>query len=96
MHTIDEAIEILEAMKAGKTIQIRVYDPIGWADRVKPHCDKMPDFLRFTFRVKPEPIEFWVNAYPEGYGRLYTTKEEALKSSGTNYVQTIKLVEAEE
>jgi hypothetical protein len=71
--TIDEMIAVLQAAKAGKQIQINVSDK--WTD-----LDANPSFGApiNSYRVKPEPREWWVNVYdgePNGY--IHTTKAKA-------------------
>ena len=61
MNTIDEAIAILQAMKEGKKIQYRSSDGL-WADR---ELCLLPDFVAFTYRIKPVPKEIWVNEYED-------------------------------
>lgn len=78
--TPDQIIEVVTAFKNGKTIQF--YDKVcnkGWLDANNP----VWAFDKITYRVKPEPIELWVNVYngiEETY--VYETKAEALNCVG--------------
>lgn len=74
MNTIDEAIEILQAMKEGK--QIQVYAENKWQDSALKKS--VPNFFHLTYRIKPEPREIWVNVYPGGRcGEGHNSKREA-------------------
>lgn len=75
--TIDEQIEILQAIKAGKIIQWKRNCSTQWVD-----CGTMPavpDFARFEYRIKPDPktLEVWINIYDDGGVAMYTKKENA-------------------
>jgi len=65
--TVDEVIELLQAVKDGKQVQFKrkgTFDP--WRD-VGPEWDT--DFLNlawFAYRVKPQPIECWIPVSPNG------------------------------
>lgn len=84
MNTIDEAIEILQAMKEGKTLQIQVSG--GWTDRAST---ALPLFDNFTYRVKPEPVFDWVvEVQTTGYNKKwersvwkYALTEQEMKKS---------------
>ena len=60
MNTIDEAIEVLQGMKEGKSVQVEVHDNF-WEDR---DTDEMPDFYNLDYRVKPEPREWTMTVCP--------------------------------
>jgi hypothetical protein len=47
-----------------------------------------------TYRAKPKPLEFWVNQYNWGFGRLYPTKAEAEKKADPERIRCIRLIEA--
>ena len=77
MNTIDEAIEILKAMKEGKKLQLK-NSKGKWVDRHPDTEMFMPDFCRMGYRIKPEPREIWVNVYPDGRcGEGHNSKREA-------------------
>ena len=62
MNTIDEAIEVLEGIKEGKSVQVEVHDNF-WEDR---DTDEMPDFYNLEYRIKPEPREFHITLNSNG------------------------------
>ena len=77
MNTIDEAIEILKAMKEGKKLQLK-NSKGKWVDRHPDTEMFMPDFCRMGYRIKPEPREIWVNVYPHNQlGGAHATREDA-------------------
>lgn len=79
MNTIDEAIEILQAMKEGKQVEYKSGD--SWTHLAYQGSSYLPNFYHLTYRIKPEPREIWVNIPFNGYDlRAYTTREEALTS----------------
>ena len=55
MNKIDEAIKILQAMKAGKVIQYET--PQGWKDS----GIDLPNFAGHDYRVKPEPRTWYLS-----------------------------------
>lgn len=71
--TPDQIIEVVTAFKNGKKIESRNKVIGGWTD-------SNPDwnFFCFDYRVKPEPMELWVNVYESGDHYVYTAKEKAL------------------
>ena len=54
---IDNAIDVLQAMKAGKPVQVRSGD--AWLNRQN---NELPNFMVHTYRVKPEPREFYITS----------------------------------
>lgn len=58
--THDEIIAVVQAHKAGKTIQIgSKHEKALWYDTANPTWN----FAHFNFRVKPEPRIIYVNEY---------------------------------
>ncbi len=78
--TPDQIIEVVTAFKNGKTLQCKDKNFNGeWIDVPHP----IWNFALVDYRVKPEPIELWVNVYngiEETY--VYETKAEALNCAG--------------
>ncbi len=78
--TIDEMIGVLQAAKAGKTIQHQW----GYSGKESKWIDIDTDnlaqnFVDYEYRVKPEPREFWVMIFSNGknMGSNKDSKEEA-------------------
>ena len=61
LNTYDEAIEVLIALKNGKVVQMYDARNGGYGT---PQLDesRLPNFLSFKYRVKPEPREFYISA----------------------------------
>ena len=74
LNTLDEAIEILAGMKAGKSLQVKTHE--HWQTRI-PHAPELPNFGHYKYRLKPEPLERWVNVFANGGSAIHETKEEA-------------------
>ena len=67
---IESAVDVLQRYKAGETIQCQLNDL--WIDLRDPQFN----FGATNYRVKPEPVEFWMNVSPIA-NRNFDTKEEA-------------------
>ncbi len=68
MNTIDEMIEVLQAIKEGKAIEYQ-YNRDNW----KVWSDLIgsaPDFYEYTFRVKKEQRRHWCIDYTHTYAGL--------------------------
>ena len=76
--TIDEYIVLLEAMKAGKPIELRSIHHEGWRSNWAD-CVKLtpPNFALFEYRAKRVPVECWANVLPDGSLAYHQTKESA-------------------
>ena len=75
--SIDAMIEVLQAAKEGKAIQVRqaLSTPTTWRATVP-----LWDFERNEYRVKPEPRTVWLVEKPDGSlsGRTYVSRDHAL------------------
>lgn len=73
--TIDEMIAVLQAHKAGKTVQFldsRSNDETSWSDLTTG----IFNFGLHDYRIKPEPREWWIHMYPnESCPTIHTRKE---------------------
>jgi len=58
----DEMIEVIQAHKDGKTIQLRHKNQPKWVDFSKP----LWNFDNTDYRVKPEPREFYIDLNSNG------------------------------
>lgn len=72
-NTIPEAFEVLEALQNNKAVQIRelgVTDPAAgvWRDRNVLAKDVLPDFIKYQYRVKEEPV--WLHTFSTANGRV--------------------------
>lgn len=96
---IDKAMEILQAKKDGKIVQRKSEDG-EWVDWSWSDTGLVADLGYFQIRVKPEPIEIWVNVYPDGHSLPHDSKADAeaaiVSSSGqvaSRFVRTAHLRE---
>jgi hypothetical protein len=73
--------EIVKAYKEGKQIQYYSHTKNKWVDESNPEF-----FENLDYRVKPEPLELWVNVYANNVV-LHRT-EEVARISACNPVRT--------
>ena len=62
--THDEMIEVIQAHKNGKVIQVRTAPSALWCTTIVPNWN----FGFLEFRVKPQPKEYWLIPYKEKLG----------------------------
>lgn len=75
--TPNEMITVLRHFETGGKVQFRIISRVpdlDWQDAVSP----IWNFDEFEYRIKPKPLELWVNLYPDGTSSPYETKKEAL------------------
>ena len=85
--TPSEMIEVLQHFEAGGNVEFRSTiddDYLVWQDAVAPAWN----FDDFEYRIKPKPLELWVNVYPEprssvGYV-FYKSEDNAIRFRGVN------------
>lgn len=56
-NTYDEMIEVIQALKAGKRVEVRAHGGCAWISRP---ADRAPNFWDNTYRVAREPVRLWV------------------------------------
>lgn len=81
--TPDQIIEVVTAFKNGKKIEYYVKISRQWKEITDPSWN----FNDYKYRVKPEPMELWVNLYADGSGLGYTKEVSALSGVGTYTVR---------
>jgi len=77
-----EKIKVMQAYLEGKTIQFRLWkedDFTDWGSDAEPQWN----WGAVEYRVKPEPLELWVNIYDNGAVLTYKSEEEARGNVGT-------------
>lgn len=80
---IDEMMVVLQAAKAGKEIQASFPGEEGWR-----RYDIHYTVSMMNLRVKPEPMEIWVNWYERGKnGYAYASKTTADAQRGGTATQ---------
>ena len=90
--TPQEIIDVVTAFRDGKAIECIFKigsDPI-WGSLSPQHEF---DFSRFNYRVKPKPMELWVNIYPDEKLTFYLSREEADKLKAPNRIRRIRVRE---
>ena len=70
--THDEMIAVITAHKEGKAIECSLKGFNAWLPMLNGW-----DFSAFNYRIKPGPIEMWVNAYPSGALHRYRSEHDA-------------------
>ena len=83
-----EIIDVVQADKNGREIEFRYGDEGSWHHRGSP----IWDFITYDYRVKPEPLEFWVNVYNE-FRDAFDTEDEANAERCCGVLKTIKVRE---
>jgi len=83
-------IMVMEAYEDGAKIEHTVqHQNLPWLNINKPSWD----WTRYEYRVKPEPLTFWVNVYPDGtHGATWCSKQEAIRAE-TKSTRTVKMQE---
>lgn len=76
---LKELLPVMQAWIESKPIEVRTH-PNGHWEVYRGTC---PDFDHelWSWRIKPEPREYWVNVYNGWLGNLYPTKETANKDA---------------
>lgn len=67
-------LPLVQALADGKTIQIKTV--AGWYDNEDPTFTYIYD----QYRIKPEPLECWVNVYPS-CGVAYQSEQKAKENA---------------
>lgn len=96
-RTIDEMVAVMIAARDGKKIQfLAIRDSEGhpitteWRDwGPNPYCW---DWIRFDYRVKPEPRRIYVHEYKQGIATDFFPTKELAESAGQKYVDYVRTV----
>jgi hypothetical protein len=80
MKTTAEKIAIMQAFERGEDVEFCDHAETLWYETREP----VWDWSHADYRIKPKLIEGWVNVYPEGYGSLYASREDADRHSMFN------------
>lgn len=94
MKSLKQKIEVMQAAEDGKDIEIKGTKLSG--DYWHTNSEYCWDWANFDYRIKPEPIEFWVNVYSGHTGSRYATKETAESNAEHGVLRTIKMQEVTE
>lgn len=101
MKTLEQKIEVMKAALDGKIIEF--YDKSDEAWRVIlgdngmwTLDDEEWNWKEYDYRIKQEPMEFWVNVYEPNTGICYgfhETKSGAASGKSHDCIKTIKVRE---
>lgn len=75
MMTIDEQYEVVKAAKEGRAVE-RLSSSGLWFSFTGIYFD----FVQYTYRVKREPLELWVNIYDK-HTPTHSTREQAIEKA---------------
>jgi hypothetical protein len=87
-----EYIEIIQGWLGGKTIQLENAEN-NWSDI---HGTPTWDFAYSNYRIKPEPLECWVNVYSNESMCVYSGEKEAKCSPDSSVVIVRRAVHMKE
>lgn len=95
MNTVDEAIEVLKALKEGKKLEVKLFhaDARRWAEWDSP---RLPDFMSYDYRVKKEPRVVYIKEAEntkELGNYAYSSEAKAWASGATHGVLLRKFAE---
>ena len=81
----------MQAALDGKEIELD--DGNGWRLSFVPKNHAW-DWANYDYRIKQQPMEFWVNVYRGGYiGIGHETEKQAVDINEDNIIKTIKVRE---
>ncbi len=101
MKSLKERIAIEQAFLDGKETEWRLDDGGIW-DKIYTGQNKdgyIFNWGKFDYRIKQEPMEFWVNVYEPNAGICYgfhETKNGAVSGKSPDCIKTIKVMEVTE
>ena len=82
--THDEMIAVIAAHRDGEAIQIRGHGDSPWTE-VQDGDSPRWLFALCDYRIKPEPLECWVNVYGDGSSTSYRTEERARQQNSIHF-----------
>jgi len=95
MKDLATKIKIMQAALDGKEIDRYVGPTYGWLGLDNPK-EVNYDWTNQDYRIKPEPMEFWVNVYENRSGYLHRSKASAKDCLQSGSGKTIKVREVME
>ena len=92
--TLKEKIEVMQAALDGKEIEYKNCASNKWNKCSEPEMN-FEYWGCGDYRIKPEPMEFWVNVYNCDDIEIFTHKESAEIAGRctSNFIKTIKVRE---
>ena len=93
MKTLEQKIEVMQSALAGKKIEImNLTRDNKWEPLFRPELSPF-SWGGFDYRIKPEPMEFWVNVRDSGVLDVCSSEDSALKIADSKVIKTIKVRE---
>ena len=94
----DYQFSIMQAIKDGVAVQVRSKDASVWrAHRPVTDAFVALNFSDFEFRIKPQPLEVYMNVYQDGsLGTGHVSATAAEQARGERNARIIKLREVED
>ena len=80
--THDEMIAVIAAHRDGKAIQFRRHGDSKWTGYLDGNSPEWL-FSICDYRIKPEPLECWVNVYPNGVRTYWLDEPSAIHHCGS-------------
>ena len=97
MKPLKERIAIEQAYEDGINVEFEPLDKTYKWKNVKTPKDETIFYWAYNdYRIKPKPIEFWVNVYDDYISGAYETKAETTAGSTIGLIKTIKVREVTE
>ena len=94
MKTLKEKIEVMQAALDGEKIEVITFDGLNSWVEISVNAEKIQwCWADMDYRIKPEPMEFWVNVYSNDISAAYRTEKEAVSATNSGYTKTIKVRE---
>ena len=95
MKTLKEKIEVMQAALDGKEIEHTWIHQNEW---ITTQTQPYPDFnwQKMDYRIKPEPLEFWINIYEGGVFSVFSSVDSAefdADGMDISFIKTIKVKE---
>ena len=81
---VDRLRTLADGVEDGQTIQTQSFD--GWLDRGDAYLKCWLTNMR-TARVKPQPLEGWLNSYGDDSWAVHPTEHDAKKNAGAGAVR---------
>lgn len=89
MKTLKEKIEVMQAALERKEIELNSPTIDNWKQVNYDNQDIVWDWFKYDYRVKPEPMEFWVSIFDSGSTIISATYAEAPANTKTIKVREV-------
>ena len=80
MSELKTAVEVAQALERGEDVEFQSFGCDVWRKARSYNWSWFPD--RIIYRIKPKPLECWVNVYGDNLFSAYRSKECAEKCVG--------------